>query len=111
MLLIHETPSPPTRPSPFLSVPDPPPALHFVADSVVDKHHKSTTTLKRRNALIRTYYDHLPFFAFCCIGKLTLACFIQTTRVQGRNVFVTQSSVWLFGGDHCLQHREILVSK
>lgn len=36
--------------------------------SVVDKHHKATTTLRRRNALIRTYYDNLPFFAFCCIG-------------------------------------------
>ena len=38
--------------------------------SVVDKHHKSTTTLRRRNILVRTYYDHLPFFAFCCIGGL-----------------------------------------
>ncbi|CAM9620996.1 unnamed protein product [Pylaiella littoralis] len=36
--------------------------------SVVDEHHKSTVTLKRRNILIRTYYDRLPFFAFCCIG-------------------------------------------
>ncbi|CBJ25954.1 CDP-diacylglycerol-inositol 3-phosphatidyltransferase [Ectocarpus siliculosus] len=36
--------------------------------SVVEKHHKSTATLKRRNMLIRTYYDNLPFFAFCCIG-------------------------------------------
>ncbi|CAM9940742.1 unnamed protein product [Ectocarpus fasciculatus] len=35
---------------------------------VVEKHHKSTATLKRRNILIRTYYDNLPFFAFCCIG-------------------------------------------
>ncbi|CAM9569561.1 unnamed protein product [Ectocarpus sp. 12 AP-2014] len=37
---------------------------HFV----VEKHHKSTATLKRRNILIRTYYNNLPFFAFCCIG-------------------------------------------
>ncbi|CAN0077076.1 unnamed protein product, partial [Ectocarpus sp. 12 AP-2014] len=35
---------------------------------VVEQHHKSTATLKRRNILIRTYYDNLPFFAFCCIG-------------------------------------------
>ncbi|CAM9648702.1 unnamed protein product, partial [Scytosiphon promiscuus] len=31
-------------------------------------HHKSTATLKRRSILIRTYYDNLFFFAFCCIG-------------------------------------------
>ncbi|CAM9727986.1 unnamed protein product, partial [Hapterophycus canaliculatus] len=31
-------------------------------------HHKSTTTLRRRSILIRTYYDNLLFFAFCCIG-------------------------------------------
>eukprot|EP00904_Undaria_pinnatifida_P006241 jgi/Undpi1/2747/HiC_scaffold_14.g06125.m2 len=42
--------------------------------SVADKHHKATTTLRRRNALIRTYYDNLPFFAYCCIG--TELCYV-----------------------------------
>ncbi|CAM9429275.1 unnamed protein product [Ectocarpus sp. 8 AP-2014] len=27
-----------------------------------------TSCAARRNILIRTYYDNLPFFAFCCIG-------------------------------------------
>ncbi|CAB1099248.1 unnamed protein product [Ectocarpus sp. CCAP 1310/34] len=43
-------------------------AFAFLVLIVVEKHHKSTATLKRRNILIRTYYDNLPFFAFCCIG-------------------------------------------
>lgn len=36
--------------------------------SVLNQHHKATGTLRRRNVIIRTYYDNLPFFAFCCIG-------------------------------------------
>lgn len=72
------------------------PGLVPSAGSVLHKHHKATSTLRRRNQLIRAYYDNLFLFAFCCIGTELFYVTLYALRFMAKDTiaYAVLFKVW-----------------